>query len=135
MSKRPKIRTRREKAAERSIQQERRARDRRMKAEGKKGSIRVEPPVELSFSRGPVEREVAPEVETWIAAEATQQEKNYRRIYREVARLEPQREIWVKEFFRRITGPRGFSVHAGTRRTLDRSELPRRPRRPWRVVW
>ena len=70
-----------------------------------------------------------------IDAEARDQLARYRRIAAEMAALAPLRERWVREFFERITGPRGFSVHAGTRRTIRPEELPERPARPWRVVW
>ena len=47
---------------------------------------------------------------------------------------------WLQDEFQpgmelRITGPRGFSVHAGTRRTIPKNEIPERPDRPWRLVW
>jgi len=135
MSKRPNIRSSYEKRIERDVQKKRRGRDRAIKTAAPKGRIVIEDPVEFSFSRGPVEHEVPASVERWIAAETAVQEKHYRRIYREVARLAPLRDRWVKEFFRRITGPRGYSIHAGTRRTLAKKEIPRRPRRPWRLSW
>jgi hypothetical protein len=74
-------------------------------------------------------------VKAWIDEESRQQMTFYRRISREMERLAPDRARWVREFYRRISGPRGFSVHAGTRRTIPRSEIPKEPRRPWRVVW
>lgn len=135
MSKRPNIQTPHEKRIERGVQKRRRARDKAMKAAAPAGRIKVEDPVEFSFSRGPVEHEMPAAVERWIVDETADQEKHYRRIYREVARLAPLRDGWVKEFFRRITGPRGYSIHAGNRRTLAKSEIPRRRRRPWRLSW
>ena len=98
--------------------------------------VSAEPePVVRSFSRGPVGREVSPEVAAWIADEDAAQMRHYRRIYREMEELAPRRDRWTEEFFERITGPRGYSVHAGTRRTIPRDEIPERPDRPWRVVW
>ena len=135
MSKRPNIKSSHEKRIERGVQKGRRERDKTMKAAAPAGHIIVEEPVEFSFSRGPVAHDMSPAVERWIAGEAAAQEKHYRRTYREVARLAPLRDRWVKEFFRRISGPRGYSIHAGTRRTLAKREIPRRPRRPWRLSW
>jgi len=74
-------------------------------------------------------------VRAWIEQEEKDQLRHYRRITREMDDLAPLRNRWVKEFLERISGPRGFSVHAGNRRTIKKSEIPKRPRRPWRVVW
>ena len=137
MSKRPNIASQHEKGIERQIQKERRQRDQAAKerrAAARRGSS-VPAPEILSFSRGPVPHPVPPRVRAWIEAESKSQLGHYRRIAREAERLEPDRKQWVKEFFRRITGPRGYSVHAGTRRTIPKSDIPRKPRRPWRVVW
>lgn len=135
MSKRPRVVSRKEKSVARRIQRERRKRDAEAKAatRGARAGSRPEPHI-LSWSRGPVDELPAAAAE-WIAAEAAEQLRHYRRIYREQERLAPLRDGWVKEFFARITGPRGFSVHAGTRRTIPKGEIPRRPKRPWRVVW
>ncbi len=136
MSRRPKIVDRHEKAVEKEIQTAKKARDRGLKAAGKGvKTTRNAKPVVLSHSRGPVEGEVPKKVQEWIDQEAASQLRHYRRIFREQERLGPLRDGWVKEFFARITGPRGFSVHAGQRRTIPKNEVPKRPRRPWRVVW
>ena len=119
MSRRPNIVTDHEKATEAEIQSARGDRDREMRAAMNTLAIddaEAEPYIR-SFSRGPA------------------QMQHYRRIYREIAELAPLRDVWVEEFFERITGPRGFSVHAGTRRTIPRDEIPARPDRPWRLVW
>jgi hypothetical protein len=71
----------------------------------------------------------------WIASEARDQLRHYHRIMGEMDRLAPLREQWVAEFFARIQGPRGFSVHAGQRRTIAPGEIALRPKRAWRVVW
>lgn len=90
-------------------------------------------PTIRSVSRGPVD--LSDDVRAWIDEEDRVQMEHYRRIAREQEALGPERDVWVREFFERITGPRGFSVHAGTRRTIPRDEIPERPDRPWRVVW
>jgi hypothetical protein len=95
----------------------------------------VPDPYITCVGRGAPARPVPPQVQAWIDAEARDQLARYRRIAAEMAALAPLRERWVREFFERITGPRGFSVHAGTRRTIRPEELPERPARPWRVVW
>ena len=132
MSKRPRIESRQEKAVERKIQRDRKARDRKTKKTAGRAPAPPEPFI-WSTSRGPVE--VTPEVAAWIETESAEQLGHYRNIARQQGRLAPQRKRWFQEFFERITGPRGFSVHAGTRRTIPKREIPARPRRPWRVVW
>ncbi len=136
MSKRPEIVSEHEKAVEREIQDERARRDTEM-AEAKQLIEVTENPEPFlrSFSRGPKEGEVSEEARRWIREEEEIQQGHYRRIYQEMERLAPYRDRWVTEFFERISGPRGYSVHAGTRKTIARDELPERPDRPWRVVW
>ena len=137
MSKRPNIVTDHEKAVEDEIQAARRERDREMRAAMKEIEIDSEEaePYIRSFSRGPAAHDVPAEVQQWIADEDRDQMDHYRRIYKEVAELAPLRDGWVEEFFERISGPRGFSVHAGTRKTIPKDQIPARPDRPWRLVW
>lgn len=136
MSKRPHIQSEHEKRVERSIQEERAQRDRDLAAAIGTAEAGSDPePVIRSVSRGPVAGELPAEVEQWIETTAAEQQEHYRRIYREVEALGPARDGWVEEFFERISGPRGFSVHAGTRRTIPEDDLPERPERPWRNVW
>lgn len=132
-SDRPDVKTRHEQRHARREEQERRRRDRRL-VRGTPGRVALEPVV-TSVSRGAPASPIPPAVQAWIDEEARAQLARYRRIAREMAALAPQRERWVKEFFERITGPRGFSVHAGVRRTIPVEELPPRPQRPWRVIW
>lgn len=132
-SDRPHVKTRREARIARREQEQRRARDRRL-ARRAPATVALEPVV-TSVGRGAPASPIPPAVRAWIDEEARLQLARYRRIAREMAALAPQRERWVKEFFERITGPRGFSVHAGVRRTIPVEELPPRPPRPWRVIW
>ncbi len=137
MSKRPNIVSDHEKAVEAEIQQARAERDREMRSAME--TIAVDgaeaKPYIRSFSRGPAKHEVPPEVEAWIEREDRAQMGRYLRISNEIACLSPLRDRWVEEFFERITGPRGYSVHAGTRRTIPEDQIPARPDRPWRLVW
>ncbi len=137
MSKRPNIVTEHERAVEEEIQASRRERDREMRAEMETIEIDAADaePFIRSFSRGPAQHEVPPEVQAWIEEEDRAQMGHYRRIYREIAELAPLRDRWVDEFFERISGPRGYSVHAGNRRTIPEDQIPARPDRPWRLVW
>lgn len=76
----------------------------------------------------------SPAVRAWIRREIREQEVRYRKIVREMEALEPQRELWIHEFFERIQ-TRGYCVHAGIRRRIKPREIPRRPRRKLRVVY
>jgi hypothetical protein len=143
MSKRPHIGSAQEKKVERRIQQTRKDRNRVLKSDSRmsksasdseRDPAKTPEPTIWSHGHGPVEG-VSPAVRKWIEAESRTQLKHYRRICREQLALTEKRDQWVKEFFQRITGSRGFSVHAGTRRTIAKQEIPKRTRRPWRVVW
>jgi hypothetical protein len=140
MSSRPKVQTPHERRVDRQIAAARRQRDAALRAESrqKQKTAGSQPPAEpyiTCVGRGAPARPVPPRVQAWIDAETRDQLVRYRRIAAEMAALAPARERWLREFFERITGPRGFSVHAGTRRTIRPEELPARPARPWRVVW
>jgi hypothetical protein len=106
-----------------------------MKAAPETAAPRKPEPVQLSVSRGPVPGGLPAEAAAWVAAEVAQQQEHYQRIAAELAAREAERERECLAFFARITGPRGYSVHAGNRRTLAPEELPARPDRPWRVLW
>lgn len=136
MSKRPNVQSARERAVERDTQRARQARDARLSAErGRRRTATTPEPTITCVGRGPVGGSIPPAVQAWIDREAADQLRRYGRIAAEMETLAPARERWVREFYERITGPRGFSVHAGQRRTIAAGELPERPRRPWRVVW
>lgn len=136
MSKRPNIVDAHERVVEGEIQASRSERDAAMAERMAAIEVTERPePYIRSVSRGPAGHEVPDEVRAWIEAEDEAQLGHYRRIYQEQERLAPWRDVWIAEFFERITGPRGFSVHAGTRKTIPTDQIPARPDRPWRVVW
>lgn len=137
MSKRPHVVDAHEKEAERETQRRRKDRDREISARsgGAKKSKTTAEPFIRSRNRGAPAGDIPKKIARWIEGEDRDQMRHYERIYREMEKLEPVREQWTAEFLDRITGPRGFSVHAGQRRTIRKDELPKRPDRPWRVVW
>jgi hypothetical protein len=134
MSRRPHIQHPHEHRIEAAVQKARAKRERRMaRASAKPGDI--PPPLKFDQGRGPSTIPIPPEVKRWIAQEARAQRARYDQIGREMAKLAPLRDQWAREFYERITGPRGFSVHAGQRRTIRQDEIAARPKRPWRVLW
>ena len=137
MSRRPGVHSEHEQRVEAEIQEARRARDERLNPEsaGSESVGDAAEPTILSASRGPVEGGLSDDIARWIEAEAAEQRGHYRRVSSEIEALAPSRDRWVEEFLARITGPRGFSVHAGTRRTISEDEISERPERPWRLVW
>ncbi|MER3426663.1 MAG: hypothetical protein C4334_00985 [Pyrinomonas sp.] len=70
----------------------------------------------------------------WKEEERRAQAERYKRIVADMEALAPERDRWVEEFFERIQ-TRGWSFHAGMRRRIPRDQIPKRPDRPWRVVW
>lgn len=70
----------------------------------------------------------------WIRDESAEQEERYKQIVKEMDDLSEQRDVWVEKFFERIQ-TRGFNVHYDNRRAIPAEELPKRPDRPFKVVF
>jgi hypothetical protein len=70
----------------------------------------------------------------WIRDEGAEQEARYRQIVKEMDDLSEERDVWVEKFFERIQ-TRGFNVHYDNRRAIPAEELPKRPDRPFKVVF
>ena len=135
MSRRPNVKSAHERIVERAIQATHRTRAQAVSRALLPGPAATDAPYIRCYGRGAVKGDVPAGVQQWIASEAKSQLGHYRRIATAMARLAPLRDRWVQEFFARITSARGYSINAGQRRTIARSELPVRPRRTWRVVW
>jgi hypothetical protein len=75
------------------------------------------------------------DVERWLQEEIEEQEGRYRAIEQAMnVELAPQREIWVGEFLGRIQ-TRGTNVHYDQLRVVKPNEVPRKPNRPFKVVF
>lgn len=81
-----------------------------------------------------IEHKVSREVRAWLRQEALEQKERYKQIVEEQEALGPKRDKWVAEFLHRIQ-TRGFNVHADMRRKIPDSEMPKKPRRKFRVVF
>ena len=74
------------------------------------------------------------EAERWLKQEIRDQKLRYRRIVAEQEALAPKRDKWIDAFLERIQ-TRGFNVHSSTLRRIPKEEVPRKPRRKFRVVF
>jgi len=74
------------------------------------------------------------EAERWLKQEIRDQRLRYRRIVAEQEALAPKRDKWIEAFLERIQ-TRGFNVHSSTLRRIPKEEIPRKPRRRFKVVF
>lgn len=74
------------------------------------------------------------EVREWLRKELKDQRERYKKIVAEMDALAPERDRWVEEFLQRIQ-TRGFNVHADIRRPIQPEEIPKKPRRKFKVVY
>ena len=74
------------------------------------------------------------EAERWLKQEIRDQKLRYRRIVAEQEALAPKRDKWIEAFLERIQ-TRGFNVHSSTLRRIPKEEVPRKPRRKFKVVF
>ena len=81
-----------------------------------------------------IEHERSAEADKWIRDESAEQEERYAKIVKEMDDLSEERDVWVEKFFERIQ-TRGFNVHYDNRRAIPDDELPKRPDRPFKVVF
>ena len=73
-------------------------------------------------------------VKSWIGNELKQQQKRFKKILKNMEDLSPKREKWSAEFFDRIT-TRGTNIDGDIRRVVAPEELPKPPRRKFRVTY
>ena len=81
-----------------------------------------------------IEHEISRQVKAWLKKEAAEQKARYKKIVEEQEALSPKRDKWVADFLERIQ-TRGFNVHADMRRKIAASEIPKKPRRKFKVVF
>lgn len=75
------------------------------------------------------------EVEKWLAQEFAEQRERYEKIARAMnVELAEQREVWIREFYERITTT-GFYWHADNKRIIKKEELFQKPDREFKVVF
>lgn len=75
------------------------------------------------------------DVQSWIDREVAEQVERYNRIAHAMnVELAEQREIWIKEFYERITTT-GFNWHADNKKMIKKEELFQKPDREFKVVF
>ncbi len=75
------------------------------------------------------------EAEAWLKKEVAEQKVRYRKIEREMnVTIAKQRDKWVDEFLERLQ-TRGYHTHFNMMRKIKPEEIPKRPKRKFRVVF
>jgi hypothetical protein len=75
------------------------------------------------------------EVEKWLQQEIEEQRQRYEKIAYEMnVLLAEQREVWIQEFYERITTT-GFNWHADNKKIIKKEELFQKPDREFKVVF
>ncbi len=70
----------------------------------------------------------------WISKNLTQQEERHAKIVKEMEALAPQRDVWIDEFFQRLQ-TRGYNYNCDAVRVIDKDDIPKKPNRPFKVVF
>lgn len=74
------------------------------------------------------------EAERWLKQEIRDQKLRYRKVVAEQEALAPRRDKWIDAFLERIQ-TRGFNVHSSMLRKIPQEEIPRKPKRRFKVVF
>jgi len=75
------------------------------------------------------------EAKAWLQDNILEQKKRHAAIQKEMNEdLAPQRERWYREFLE-IVQTKGFNVTGDQRRAIKPAEVPKKPKRPDRVVY
>jgi len=75
------------------------------------------------------------EAKAWLRENIREQEKRHAAIQKEMNEdLAAQRERWYQEFLQ-IVQTKGYNVTGDQRRAIKPSEVPKKPKRPERVVY
>ncbi len=75
------------------------------------------------------------QAESWLRENTAEQEERHAAIMQEInEELAPQRERWYAEFLK-IIQTRGFNANGDQRIVIPAADVPRKPKRPDRVVY
>lgn len=75
------------------------------------------------------------EAQAWLKKEIAEQKARYRKIEHEMnVTIAAQRDKWIDAFLERIQA-RGYNVHFNMLRKIKPEEIPKRPKRKFKVVF
>jgi len=75
------------------------------------------------------------EAQAWLKKEIVEQKARYRNIEHDMnVTIARQRDKWIAEFLQRIQ-TRGYNVHFSMLRKIKPEEIPKRPKRRFKVVF
>jgi len=75
------------------------------------------------------------EAASWLRKEIVEQKARFRKIEREMnVTIASQRDKWIDAFLERIQ-TRGYNVHFNMLRKIKPEEIPKRPKRRFKVVF
>ena len=82
-----------------------------------------------------IKHERSREAQAWLKKEIAEQKVRFRGIEREMNEtIAKQRDKWIDGFLERIQ-TRGYNVHFNMLRKIKPEEIPRRPKRKFKVVF
>ena len=81
-----------------------------------------------------IKRKRSPEVRAWLKNEIAEQKDRHQKIVRRMDAMAKKRERAVTRFLERIQA-RGFNVNGDQLRKIPADEIPKRPRRKFKVVF
>jgi hypothetical protein len=82
-----------------------------------------------------IKHERSREAQAWLKQEIAEQKARYRKIEHEMnVTIAKQRDKWIEAFLERIQ-TRGYNVHFNMLRKIKPEEIPKRPKRKFKVVY
>lgn len=70
----------------------------------------------------------------WIEENAAEQDRRHEKIAADMEALSGQRDSWIDAFLERIQ-TRGFNYNCDALRKIEKEDLPKKPKRPFKVVF
>jgi hypothetical protein len=82
-----------------------------------------------------IQHERSREARAWLKKEIAEQRARFRKIEHEMnVKVAKQRDKWIEGFLERIQD-RGYNVHFNMLRKIKPEEIPKRPKRNFKVVF
>ena len=74
------------------------------------------------------------EEEQWIEENLAEQKVRHEKIVEDMDAISAKREEWVDSFLERLQ-TRGFNFNCDSLQKIEKEELPKKPKRPFKVVF